>query len=179
MRAECAATTALACGAEHVPSFLPVCHLLVLFLRKQTVPRRSGCKGEVGIVPSLRPAEIWGEDDVSLKRRYITVSRVAHVTGSVWQRLLGARAHDMIRCHLTLRLVLAAGCSSCHATSVLRADVCSCVMECSSSSNRQRNAPRAVEPGTSLMAQHRTLFFAHDKIAQQSKSAQRWRVGCE
>ncbi len=31
-------------GAGHVPSFLPVCHLLVLFLRKQTVPRRSGCK---------------------------------------------------------------------------------------------------------------------------------------
>ena len=54
--------------------------------------------------------------------------------------------------------------------------VCSCVMECSSSSNRQRNAPRAVEPGTSLMARQRTLFFAHDIIAQQSKSAQRWRA---
>jgi hypothetical protein len=48
-------------------------------------------------------------------------------------------------------------------------------MEGSSSSDRQRNAPRAVEPGTSLMAQQRRLFFAHDKIAQQSKSAQRWR----
>jgi hypothetical protein len=49
-------------------------------------------------------------------------------------------------------------------------------MEGSSSSDRQRNAPRAVEPGTSLMAQQRRLFFAHDKIAQQSKSAQRWRA---
>ena len=101
MRAECAATTtAIACGAEHVPSYHPICHLLVLFLRKQTVPRRSGCKGEVRIVASLRPAEIWGEDEVSLKRRCITGSHVAHVTGSVWQRLLGARVHDMTRCQL-------------------------------------------------------------------------------
>lgn len=101
MRAECAATTtAIACGAEHVPSCRPVCHLLVLFLRKQTVPRRSGCKGEVGIVACLRPAEFWGEDEVSLRRRYITGSHVAHVTGSVWQRLLGARVHDMTRCQL-------------------------------------------------------------------------------
>ena len=45
-----------------------------------TVPRLSCCKGEVGIVPSLRPAEIWGEDEVSLKRRHITGSHVAHVT---------------------------------------------------------------------------------------------------
>jgi hypothetical protein len=56
--------------------------------------------GEVGIVASLRPAEIWGEDDVSLKRRCNTGSHVAHVTGSVWQRLLIARAHDMTRCQL-------------------------------------------------------------------------------
>ena len=48
----------------------------------------------------LRPAEIWGEDDVSLKRRSITGSHVAHVTGSVWQRLLGARVHDMTRFQL-------------------------------------------------------------------------------
>ncbi len=68
----------------------------------------------------LRPAEIWGEDDVSLKRRCNTVSHVAHVAGSVWQRLLGARVHDMTRCQLdTVRLVLAADCSCCHATSVL------------------------------------------------------------
>ena len=81
MRAEYAATTtAIACGAEHVPSCRPVCHLLVLFLWKQTVPRRSGCKGVVGIVASLRPAEIWGEDEVSLKRRCITAGHVAHVT---------------------------------------------------------------------------------------------------
>ena len=101
MRAEYAATTtAIACGAEHVPSCRPVCHLLVLFLWKQTVPRRSGCKGVVGIVASLRPAEIWGEDEVSLKRRCITAGHVAHVTGSVWQRLLGARVHDMTRCQL-------------------------------------------------------------------------------
>ena len=101
MRAECAATTtAIACEAEHVPSCRPICHLLVLLLRKQTVPRRSGCKGEVGIVASLRPAEIWAEDEVSLKRRYITGSHVAHVTGSVWQRLSGALAHDLRRCQL-------------------------------------------------------------------------------
>ena len=101
MRAECAATTtAIACRAEHVPSYHPICHLLVLFLRKQTVPRRSGCKGEVRIVASLRPAKIWGEDDVALKRRCIAGSHVAHVTGSVWQRLLGARVHDMTRCQL-------------------------------------------------------------------------------
>ena len=101
MRAECAATTtAIACGAEHVPSCRPVCHLLVLFLWKQTVPRRSGCKGEVRIVASLRPAKIWSEDDVALKRRCIAGSHVAHVTGSVWQRLLGARVHDMTRFQL-------------------------------------------------------------------------------
>ncbi len=45
-----------------------------------TVPRLSCCKGEVGIVPSLRPAENWGEDEVSLKRRHITGSHVGHVT---------------------------------------------------------------------------------------------------
>jgi len=48
----------------------------------------------------LRPTEIWGEDDIWLKRRYITGSHVAHVTGSVWQRLLGALAHDIRRCQL-------------------------------------------------------------------------------
>jgi hypothetical protein len=42
--------------------------------------------------------------------------------------------------------------------------------------NRRRNAPGAVEPGTSLMVQQRTLFFAHDKIAQQSQSARRRRA---
>ena len=62
--------------------------------------RLSGCKGDVGIVACLRPAEIWAEDEVSLKRRYITGSHVAHVTGSVWQRLLGALAHDIRRCQL-------------------------------------------------------------------------------
>jgi hypothetical protein len=44
--------------------------------------------------------EIRGEDDVSLTRRSITGSHIAHVTGSVWQRLLGARVHDMTRCQL-------------------------------------------------------------------------------
>ena len=148
MRAECAATTtAVACGAEHVPSFVPVCRLLVLFLRKQTVPRRSCCKGDVGNVPSLRPAEIWGEDEGSLKRRWITGSHVAHVTGSEWQRLLGALAHDIRRCELDAeRLVLAAGCSSCHATSVLCAVralfyTCRLFQQC-----KQKRAPTPCSP---------------------------------
>jgi hypothetical protein len=54
-------------------------YILFLFLRKRTMLRLSGCKGDV----------------VSLKRRYITGSHVAQVTGSVWQRLLGALAHDI------------------------------------------------------------------------------------
>ena len=144
------------------------------------------------------------------------------MTGSVWQRLLGALAHDIRRCQLDAEACVGGRlqqlpcderavrgalfyacrwfqqckqkraptpCSPIVSLSLAACDslllvattrharyVCSCVMECSSSSDRQRNAPRAVEPGTSLMARQRTLFFAHDKIAQQSKSARRWRA---
>ena len=98
----------------------------------------------------LRPAEIWGEDDVSLKRRCITGStsccscdrkRVAAAVRS-------ACVHDMTRCQLDAeRLVLAAGCSSCHATSVLLCAVhalfytCRLFQQC-----KQKRAPTPCSP---------------------------------
>ena len=47
----------------HVPRFRSLGHILFLFLflRKQTMLRLSGCKGDVGIVACLRPADIWGK----------------------------------------------------------------------------------------------------------------------
>ena len=82
--------------AFHVPRFLSLRHILFCFVfAEASRARRYGCKEVVGIVPSLRPSEIWGEDEVSLKRRYITGSHVAHVTGSVWQRLLGVRVQNL------------------------------------------------------------------------------------
>ena len=122
----------------------------------------------------LRPAEIWGEDDVSLKRRSITGSHVAHVTGSVWQRLLGARVHDMTRCQLDAeRLVLAAGCSSCHATSVqcsVRAlfYTCRLLHQC-----KQKRAPTPCSPiSLSLAASvfHCCLWRLLDMFAAASWS---------
>ena len=116
----------------------------------------------------LRPAEIWGNDDVSLKRRSITGSHVAHVTGSVWQRLLGARAHDMTRCQLDAeRLVLAAGCSSCHATSVLCAVralfyTCRLFQQC-----KQKRAPTPCSPiSLSLAARVPLLLVATTRHAR-------------
>ena len=125
----------------------------------------------------LRPAEIWGEDDVSLKRRCITGStsccscdrkRVAAAVRS-------ACVHDMTRCQLDAeRLVLAAGCSSCHATSVLLCAVralfytCRLFQQC-----KQKRAPTPCSPiSLSLAASvfHCCLWRLLDMFAAASWS---------
>jgi hypothetical protein len=108
MRAACAATTtALAFGTYGKHCMSHACALSVTFCfcfcfcGSERCCVSQAARGRSGLcVACLRPAEIWGDIDVWLKRRYITGSHVAHVTGSEWPRLLGALAHDMTRCQL-------------------------------------------------------------------------------